>query len=199
MQYCVLYRQRGDIKIFDFGMARDLVPLQADQDGLYHLTKMTGSLRYMAPEVGLGKPYNEKCDVYSYSIVLWEMLNLSGKAYCHIPDEASFCEKVFVENVRPPLKRKWSVRLQKLLQEGWDKDPAGRPTMVHIRKSLLAEIQSCFLFEHDLTQRRRSTFLYQGKPSVNSEDNETRKAHAYSYSYDTTRSSILSYSNRSAP
>jgi serine/threonine protein kinase len=160
---------------------------------------MTGSLRYMAPEVGLGTPYNEKCDVYSYSIVLWEMLSLSGKAHRHITDESLFCEKVFVENVRPSLNRKWSICLQDLLQAGWDKDPVRRPAMIHIRKTLLAEIQTSFLFEHDLTQRCRSTFLYQGTPNVNIKDSGTKTVHALSFSNDTARSSILSFSNRSAP
>ena len=37
----------------------------------------TGTARYMCPEVALHKPYNEKCDVYSFGILLWEMA--SGK------------------------------------------------------------------------------------------------------------------------
>lgn len=31
----------------------------------------------MAPEVALGRPYNELCDVYSFAIVCWEMMALS--------------------------------------------------------------------------------------------------------------------------
>ena len=37
------------------------------------MTGNTGSLRYMAPEVALKKPYNEKADVYSFAIMLWQM------------------------------------------------------------------------------------------------------------------------------
>ena len=37
------------------------------------MTGNTGSLRYMAPEVALRKSYNEKVDVYSYGIMVWQM------------------------------------------------------------------------------------------------------------------------------
>ena len=37
---------------------------------------MTGSPRDMAPEVALDRPYNEKIDIYSFSILCWEMLAL---------------------------------------------------------------------------------------------------------------------------
>lgn len=30
----------------------------------------------MAPEVGRGQPYNELCDVYSFGVLLWEMMAL---------------------------------------------------------------------------------------------------------------------------
>ena len=42
----------------------------------YCLTGQTGSVRYMAPEVSLGEPYNQAVDVYSFSMVLWEMLHM---------------------------------------------------------------------------------------------------------------------------
>jgi serine/threonine protein kinase len=46
----------GDVKIFDFGLAREFDPVKQDVDGCYNLTGDTGSMRYMAPEVALNKP-----------------------------------------------------------------------------------------------------------------------------------------------
>jgi len=40
------------VKIFDFGLARELRLDMQDKDGTFHLSKKTGSLRYMSP----GKP-----------------------------------------------------------------------------------------------------------------------------------------------
>ena len=43
---------------------------------LYRMTGFCGSPRYMAPEVGLCKLYNAKCDVYSFGLLAWQILTL---------------------------------------------------------------------------------------------------------------------------
>ncbi|KAL0314506.1 UNVERIFIED_CONTAM: Serine/threonine-protein kinase STY46 [Sesamum angustifolium] len=64
------------VKIADFGVAR--VQLQS---GI--MTAETGTYRWMAPEVIEHKPYNHKADVFSFGIVLWELL--TGKLpYAHL-------------------------------------------------------------------------------------------------------------------
>ena len=40
----------SDVKIFDFGLAKELDESKILEDGTYNLTGDTGSLRYMAPE-----------------------------------------------------------------------------------------------------------------------------------------------------
>jgi hypothetical protein len=43
--------QRDDIKVFDFGLARELkADMKPDKNGLYKLTGMTGSPRYMVSQ-----------------------------------------------------------------------------------------------------------------------------------------------------
>ena len=46
---------RGDAKIFDFGLAKELLESDMTKDGLYKMSGLTGSRRYMAPEVVLCK------------------------------------------------------------------------------------------------------------------------------------------------
>lgn len=48
---------RGDVKLFDFGLAKELDEKAKLDDGTYHLTGDTGSLRYMAP----GKHRRSQC------------------------------------------------------------------------------------------------------------------------------------------
>ncbi|KAF0924772.1 hypothetical protein E2562_014571 [Oryza meyeriana var. granulata] len=50
-----------NLKIADFGVAR----IEVDPRDM---TGATGTPRYMAPEVLAGRPYNRKCDVYSFAI-----------------------------------------------------------------------------------------------------------------------------------
>jgi serine/threonine protein kinase len=61
----LLDRNKRTLKIADFGVAR--VEAQSSE-----VTGQTGTLGYMAPEVLQGKPYDHKCDVYSFGILLWE-------------------------------------------------------------------------------------------------------------------------------
>ena len=42
----------------------------------YQMTGETGSPRYMAPECHLNQPYNEKVDIYSFAMCVWEMIEL---------------------------------------------------------------------------------------------------------------------------
>jgi hypothetical protein len=72
-QYCVLCpRQYQD---FDFGLARRFPPCTSrkssdERNGpTYHFSKV-GSLRYMSPEVILGRTYNKGVDVYSMSLIV---------------------------------------------------------------------------------------------------------------------------------
>ena len=53
----------GRLKLFDFGLCR-LVRKRTHLLEAYDMTGTTGSLRYMAPEVALARPYTEKVDVY---------------------------------------------------------------------------------------------------------------------------------------
>lgn len=119
---------RGDIKIFDFGLAKELHESSRLDNGLYKLTGDTGSPRYMAPEVALGKPYNETCDVYSFAILTWQMLR------CETPFELygslkSFKTKVVEQGVRPGIDPKWPDDISELLRNAWSPDIAKRPSM----------------------------------------------------------------------
>lgn len=57
----------GTLQIADFGVARII-------ECTGHMTAETGTYRWMAPEVIEHKPYDEKADVFSFAVVLWELL-----------------------------------------------------------------------------------------------------------------------------
>lgn len=52
------------IKIGDFGWTKTLEE---------YMTNKIGTYQWMAPEVIGNKPYSEKADVFSYSIIMWEI------------------------------------------------------------------------------------------------------------------------------
>ena len=85
----------------------------------------TGSLRYMAPEVAEGAPYNAAVDVYSFGIILWE-LNTGRKPFEGLTREL-FYEQVVHGGERPSIKSKWPEALSSLMTQCWDADIWNRP------------------------------------------------------------------------
>jgi serine/threonine protein kinase len=52
------FAESGQLKLFDFGLAKRLEGVEKTRGGFYNLTGNTGSLRYMAPEVANDEPYD---------------------------------------------------------------------------------------------------------------------------------------------
>lgn len=174
------YNIRDDLTLFDFGLARELPPLPpADGDGgdgLYRMTGFCGSFRYMAPEVGKKERYNEKCDVYSFAILCWEILSLQ-KSYSGHSLETLQTKVWDGPQLRPNTigspkgggKNKSNntasaeggfnsstsndgnvimsdIRIEVMLERAWDKDVASRPTMEEVVEMLREE---CLANEED--------------------------------------------------
>jgi serine/threonine protein kinase len=116
---------RGVVKMFDFGLTKELKDEDRNPDGLYRLTGFTGSIRYMAPEVGLRRPYNEKADVYSFSMLLWYILALEPPYGFYTPD--MFLQRVFIQGHRPMNFPEWPDQLNIMIKRGWDNRINVRP------------------------------------------------------------------------
>eukprot|EP00566_Odontella_aurita_P027044 CAMPEP_0113592620 /NCGR_PEP_ID=MMETSP0015_2-20120614/37950_1 /TAXON_ID=2838 /ORGANISM="Odontella" /LENGTH=163 /DNA_ID=CAMNT_0000499181 /DNA_START=36 /DNA_END=524 /DNA_ORIENTATION=- /assembly_acc=CAM_ASM_000160 len=108
---------RGDIKLFDFGLAKELDPGEANCHGEYKLTPKTGTLRYMAPENMLGRCYGFSADVYAFSVLLWEIMSLT-KPYASY-DVKLLMDMVAKRGFRPEINPSWSDPLRILLKRGW--------------------------------------------------------------------------------
>ncbi|XP_057800993.1 serine/threonine-protein kinase STY13-like isoform X2 [Salvia miltiorrhiza] len=118
------------LKIADFGVAR--VEAQNPRD----MTGNTGTLGYMAPEVLDGKPYNRKCDVYSFGICLWEIY-CSNMPYPNL----SFAEvsaAVVQQNLRPEIPRCCPTPFANIMRRCWDAKPENRPEMEEVVRMLEA-------------------------------------------------------------
>ncbi|EED89697.1 predicted protein, partial [Thalassiosira pseudonana CCMP1335] len=88
---------------------------------------MAGTPRYMSPECGSYHPYNLKADVYSFSMLLWEIASLEKPlknfTYSQLQNE------VFGSGYRPSIKKVWHKGLRSLIDSGWHQNPKKRPTM----------------------------------------------------------------------
>ena len=132
------HHEAGDVKIFDFGLAKEFDPRSKLADGTYKLTIDTGSPRYMAPEVALGKTYNATCDVYSFCILLWQILALDTPFDGF--NMSMLQKKVYKGGARPKCDPKWPEALSAILSRGWGSDVAKRPAMDEVAAVLQDDI-----------------------------------------------------------
>ncbi|XP_057783375.1 serine/threonine-protein kinase STY13-like [Salvia miltiorrhiza] len=124
----MLIGSQRTLKIADFGVAR----VEAQNPG--DMTGETGTLGYMAPEVLDGKPYNRKCDVYSFGVCLWEIY------CCDLPyPDLSFADissAVVKQNLRPDIPRCCPSSLASIMKRCWDANPEKRPEMDEVVRLL---------------------------------------------------------------
>lgn len=138
------FDQNDAIQLFDFGLAREYDPKHCSHqhhDGLYYYkyTAATGSYYYMDPNVAMGLPYNELCDVYSFCLLLWHMIELC-EPYAGYKLTA-LQEKVWIsQGLRPRLCHKhWNTTtpsLKSMIHSGWSYHYHRRPTMKAICDTL---------------------------------------------------------------
>jgi len=120
-----------NVKLCDFGLSC-LKPTDGGK-----LKRRTGSPVCIAPEMWIGKEaYDEKVDVYSYSITVWEILAgievLEDPGFRHIEDEPTLKDAVVNKKLRPMIPNNTPIELASLLKSCWDEDPKKRPNFALI-------------------------------------------------------------------
>jgi serine/threonine protein kinase len=123
----------GRVQIFDFGLAR-IIPKGSDDR---RLTGLTGTARYMAPEVSRSDNYAFSADIYSFAILLWEICTLQT-AFVEAKCPSSLFSRVH-GGARPAIRKIGSKRLKDLLQTCWHPNPEVRPSFAAIVDQLHLE------------------------------------------------------------
>ncbi|KAL5778292.1 hypothetical protein ACOSP7_011218 [Xanthoceras sorbifolium] len=123
----LLMDENGVVKVADFGVAR-----VQPQSGV--MTAETGTYRWMAPEVIEHKPYGHKADVFSFGIVLWELL--TGKLPYEDLTPLQAAVGVVQKGLRPTIPRYTHREFAELLERCWQQDPSLRPEFSEITELL---------------------------------------------------------------
>ena len=125
----ILLNCNYQIKISDFGWAK----VKNNQ-----MTKLRGTFQWMAPEVIITDNYNEKADVYSFGIILWEFWSVEPPYKDVSPKDVAINVKKD-KHYRPKIPAKMPNEIVHLMKKCWDYDPLQRPNFSEI----IFYIESC--------------------------------------------------------
>eukprot|EP00249_Psilotum_nudum_P017281 c26248_g1_i2 orf=576-1661(+) len=177
----LLTADQKTVKLVDFGLAREETLTEM-------MTAETGTYRWMAPELystvtlrhGEKKHYNHKVDLYSFSIVLWELLTnrmpFEGMSNLQAAYAAAF------KGTRPSLPEDLNLpeEIVFIMESCWAEDPNARPNFTQVVQMLNLYLMSLPALELAAPQQQIVCPLvnvFDGLPSTSStkkiQNNET--------------------------
>jgi len=127
----ILVDTNGKGKLADFGLSHIKTSSGEPICGTYGVV---GTPCYMAPEVLQKIPYGVKADVFSFAIVLCEMI-LGKYPYDNEPESTATFEKAIVSGLRPDVPA-CIPAMQNLIVACWAEKPEDRPSMDQIMDAL---------------------------------------------------------------
>lgn len=105
----ILVTETGRIKVADFGIARAINSSATNKDD----HAVLGSVHYFSPEQASGGPVDERTDIYSLGVVMYEMM--TGV----VPFEGETAISVALQHVQDdiPLPTKYNRRIPRLVEQ----------------------------------------------------------------------------------
>ncbi|KAK8457402.1 hypothetical protein SEVIR_3G180400v4 [Setaria viridis] len=152
-------------KVVDFGVACEEAYCNLLEDD-------PGTYRWMAPEMYKHKPYGRKVDVYSFGLLLWELVTGSLPFEDMTPLQAAFA--VVNKNLRPVIPSSCPAAVKFLIEQCWSWQPEKRPEfrqIVSILENLKTVLERngtldkipCFICEpqecNDQNKKKVSTWI----------------------------------------
>eukprot|EP01116_Phalansterium_solitarium_P008208 TRINITY_DN2170_c0_g1_i1.p1 TRINITY_DN2170_c0_g1~~TRINITY_DN2170_c0_g1_i1.p1 ORF type:complete len:192 (+),score=42.35 TRINITY_DN2170_c0_g1_i1:257-832(+) len=116
------------VKVCDFGLAR-LLGQQTDKE-----MTSCGTPSWTAPEVLRNEHYTESADIYSYGVVLWELVTRSEPHQGMPPFQVVFA--VGTQGLRPTIPDSCPSEFRQLIEDCWSEIPHDRPKFDQMMKRL---------------------------------------------------------------
>ncbi|XP_068685579.1 fibroblast growth factor receptor 4-like isoform X1 [Montipora foliosa] len=122
--------EREICKVTAFGMARDV-----GQENIYE-RKTKGRLpaKWTAYEALMYGTYTTKSDVWSFGVLLYEILTIGGSPYPRM--DGREIAKLLQEGYRMPKPQHVDYELYKIMLSCWLEDPIARPTFLNLKDKL---------------------------------------------------------------
>ncbi|KAI1731173.1 protein kinase domain-containing protein [Ditylenchus destructor] len=118
----LLTRDYITLKLCDFGTAAELRT---------SMTNNRGSAAWMAPEVFRGKRYDQKCDIFSFGILFWEIITREQPFNDWNPNPYTILWQVS-EGRRPHKIKICPAPIMELIERCWSDNPKERPYIAEV-------------------------------------------------------------------
>uniref|UniRef100_A0A4W5JS90 non-specific protein-tyrosine kinase n=1 Tax=Hucho hucho TaxID=62062 RepID=A0A4W5JS90_9TELE len=136
----VLVGENNVYKVADFGLARVLkaTPMLCNQTNVYYIPvgKAIFPLRWTAPEAIANERFTIKCDVWSFGILLYEIMTFGEIPYPNMSD--SLVKQMVPNGYRMPcpVDPYCSKDMYKIMLDCWKKNKYDRPTFKALKMRL---------------------------------------------------------------
>jgi serine/threonine protein kinase len=146
-------KDRSIAKICDLGIAKF-----KDRTFLSTVNGQAGTPQYMAPELFDGGPVSDKVDIFSFAVVLWEMV--TGEVpWSNAPSPMQIIYYIGVLGQRLPIPMACPPELRRIIEACWADVPTSRPSFPQILQWLQDELQRVEM-DPELRDRRMPTAAY---------------------------------------
>ncbi|KAK1295410.1 Serine/threonine-protein kinase HT1 [Acorus calamus] len=139
----ILLDNGGQLKVAGFGLIK-LSKMSPDKAKLAVSAQIDNSSLYVAPEVYKNEIFDRSVDVFSFGLILYEMIEGYPAFHPMPPEEAA--QQMCVQRMRPPFKTKSKScppELKELVAECWDPEMVIRPTFSEIIVRLDKIVANC--------------------------------------------------------
>jgi len=144
----VLISHAQTVKISDFGTSREWNDVSA-------IMSFAGTLAWMAPEVIRNEMCSEKVDIWSFGVVLWELL--TGEIPYREVDNSAIIYGVGSNSLHLPLPASCPDGFKLIVQMCWHTDSRKRPSFKHILMHLdIAAVEILCKTPEDYFQKQES-------------------------------------------
>lgn len=172
----ILRDDSGHLKVADFGVSKLLKVMSRVKENR-PVTCQDTSCRYIAPEVFGNEEYDTTVDVFSFALILQEMIEgcppFSTKQESEVP-------KAYAAKDRPPFKspvKYYAHGLKELIEECWSEKPDKRPTF----KKIIPRLESiCDTLSQRDRWKARPLKCFQNLEAMWKKDRSSRGSHSRS-------------------